>query len=105
MPSADISNSSLLTRMSVEGWIALFTVLVGGVISHVTLANDQEHTAEKVVANEKRLSEVQVSVQEIQTNIAIVKNEQRHMTQSIIKIQNQQTTELQNIRALLEQRQ
>lgn len=105
MPPADISNSSLLTRMSIEGWIALFMVIVGGISSHVTLAGDQEHTANKVLANEAKLIDVQETVSKIQTDIAIVKNEQRHMNQTVLKLQTAQTDELKQIRKMLERQQ
>lgn len=92
-------------RISPEGWIALLAILISGVISHVTLANDQSHTAAKVTSNEKQLNAVQNIVQDIQTDIAIVKNEQRHMIRAVLELQARQTNDLKQIRILLEQRQ
>ena len=97
MSDKDISNSSLLDRMSVEGWIALLLVIISGVASHTTLANDQSTTAKKVAAIESKQAEVQKSVQGIQTDVAIIKNDLKHL--------EQQREDIRAIRKLLEKQQ
>jgi hypothetical protein len=100
----DITNGDLLTRMSVEGWVGLILVIVGGIVSHTVLANDSKHAQGQIAVNTATIHDVQDSVQIIKTDIAIIKAEQRYMNDTMLKIQHEQQEKLSRIEKLLEEK-
>lgn len=96
MPRQDISNNALLSRVSIEGWIALFVLCSGGIASHAVLANDQEKTAQKVVAIESKQTQIVDNVQAIQIDVAEIKKDIEHL--------KDQREDIKRIRELLENR-
>jgi len=98
MPQDDISNSSVLTRISIEGWIALFVIVAGGIASHTTLANDQEVNAGKVQKIEIKQEVMQVSVNSISTDVAVIKSEQANLKKAFAE----QKEDIKAIRRILE---
>lgn len=97
---SDISNNTLMARMSIEGWIGLIVVLAGIIASHTTLANNTERNEDQVAENKKAVQVVQADVGTIKTDVAIIKNEQEHINKVILDMQREQRKILDEIKKL-----
>lgn len=98
----EMSNNTLMARMSLEGWIGLCVVLVGMIGSYYAQANATENNKNQIAENKETIEKVEADVADIKTDVAIIKNEQQHINQIILDIQREQREDLEEIKRLLQ---
>jgi septal ring factor EnvC (AmiA/AmiB activator) len=89
--------------MSIEGWVGLFVVLAGMIASHVTLANNDEYRKGEIAKNTESIEVVKKSLRTVETDMAIIKNDQKHTNELILDIRKAQKEDLAEIKQILRQ--
>lgn len=69
----DISNKQAVFRIDIAGIIAVLVLCIGGISSHVTLANDQKHTSQKVEKIEAKIDTIEAKTVETSKDVAAIK--------------------------------